>query len=292
MFFLDNESEFLHEFYMKFSRYKNYFYNRHEINHKYFNVFLQDVFYEIFLRFKNYFYNRHEIDHKYFNVFLQNESCDIDMLYKKYLLNFHYNSKNPCCNFNFKQLSPIINLKNIMKIATLAYKHECIIKWFEPIELCTEYDEIGYGFKALNSKPTLEIKKLKDEVAFMYALKLTEENKYSLVFEYTVKNNPIIRFSADSDSTCQSVKPYTNNIIITAPHHGSKANQNVYEHIKGNDIIWVRSDRKSSQRPCSAFKNQQKRYCLACRNKNFIRELQFKYLFKKWWHIKGNRCRC
>jgi hypothetical protein len=235
------------------------------------------------------------LDYIYHDAFLFQEREFIYMLFKEYLCyehDFHYNRKKPFGSLNFKQLSPIINLKNIMKIATLAYKHDCIIKWFEPIESGTEYNKIDYGFKALNSKPTLKIKKLKDVVAFMYALKLTEENKYSLVFEYTVKNNPIIRFSADSDSTCQSVKPYTNNIIITAPHHGSEANQNVYKDIEGNDIIWVRSDRKSSQRPCSAFKNQQKRYCLACRNKNFKRELQFKYLFKKWWHIKGNRCRC
>ena len=102
----------------------------------------------------------------------------------------------------------------------------------------------------------------------------------------------VVRFSADSDCACQSVASYTNNIIITALHHGSEANQNVYNDIQGNDIIWVRSDRKSSTRPCTSFKNQANRYCLACRNHNFKTELHFEYRGNHWQNITENQCNC
>ena len=104
---------------------------------------------------------------------------------------------------------------------------------------------------------------------------------------------PIIRFSADSDCTCQSMV-YKNSIIITAPHHGSEANSNVYQCIKGNDIIWVRSDRKSRIRPCDTFKKLASKYCLACANRNAKSEISFRYnrMQKKWIHLSGMHCNC
>ena len=192
---------------------------------------------------------------------------------------------------NFKQLSLLIKLKNIEDIAKLAYDRDCLIRWFQPMDACTN-SKVDYGFTALNSKETHQIKKIKGVKEFIYALTLSAENKYSLAFEYSEDNTPIIRFSADSDSTCQSVNPYTNNIIITAPHHGSEANKIVYNTIKGNDIIWVRSDCKSSKRPCDDFKRQANKYCLACRKKNIKEELRFEYNGNRWQHLKGNRCTC
>ena len=199
----------------------------------------------------------------------------------------------PHLRFSFKELSLLIKLKNIEEIAKLAYQRGCKIRWFEPVDGCVK-NYIDYGFTALNSKETHQIKKLKGVQEFMYALTLTAENKYSLVFEYAEGSTPIVRFSADSDCTCQSVSPYPNNIIITAPHHGSEANQNVYNQIRGNDIIWVRSDRKSRKRPCAAFKSQANRYCLACRNRNFRAELHFEFEYKEnsWQHKTGNSCTC
>lgn len=214
-------------------------------------------------------------------------------MYIKYMDMYRYRLYEflPYCRFNFKKLSLLIKLNNIAEIANKAYEAGCIIRWFEPIDGCTN-NVISYGFTALNSIETNKIKKLKGVQEFIYALILTAENKYSLVFEYIKNNIPIVRFSADSDSTCQSVTPYKNNIIITAPHHGSEANQKVYKTIQGDDIIWVRSDYKSKTRPCSDFKNQQNRYCLACRNKNFKSELCFEYYGNTWLCRKGNKCNC
>lgn len=215
-------------------------------------------------------------------------------MYMKYLDYAHYDMRHEFWTYyrlNFKELSLLIKLRNIEKIAKLVYDQGCLIRWFEPIDGCVNI-VIDYGFTALNSHTTHQIKKLKGVQEFIYALTLTAENKCSLVFEYAEAGVPVVRFSADSDCACQSVASYTNNIIITAPHHGSEANQNVYNDIQGNDIIWVRSDRKSSARPCASFKNQANRYCTACRNHNFKTELRFEYRGKHWQNITGNKCNC
>lgn len=225
-------------------------------------------------------------------------SCDeFEDNISMYIKYWNYTHRNiqyefwPFDMLNFKALSLLIKLKNIEEIAKLAYERGCFIRWFQPIDACTN-NEVDYGFTALNSIETYQIKRIKGVKEFIYALTLSAENKYSLVFEYSEKNTPIVRFSADSDSTCQSVKPYINNIIITAPHHGSEANKIVYNTIQGSDIIWVRSDRKSSKRPCADFKSQPNKYCLACRNRNFKRELHFEFQGNSWQHIKGNSCTC
>ena len=186
-----------------------------------------------------------------------------------------------------------LKLENILSIATLAKQHNCTIRWFEPSSSCLK-EEIDHGFISLNSSWTCSIRMPKSGMAYMYLLSLTKENKYSLVFEYTKNGVPIIRFSADSDSTCQSIFPYPGNIIVTAPHHGSAANANVYKTIRGNDLIWVRSDKQTKLRPCLAFKNCNNKYCLACKTNNFISEICFIYnpALKKWDCVKGEQCRC
>ena len=180
-----------------------------------------------------------------------------------------------------------------MLIFEFARYRGCTIRWFEPTSTCSE-NVISHGFMALNASEIFKIKKLKNYLAYYYALTLTRENKYSLVFEYSKNSVPIIRFSADSNSTCQSESPYKKNIIVTAPHHGSCANSVVYRRIKGNDIIWVRSDERSYERPCPEFKNQPSKYCLACDKYNFLSEICFEYSpwDQKWHHIHGEQCRC
>lgn len=188
------------------------------------------------------------------------------------------------CNFK---------LKKILDIATLAIRHGCRIRWFEPLSSCTN-GAIDYGFVPLNSREMCYVKKPKSGMAYMYLLTLTKENEHSLVFEYTKDGTPIIRFSADSNCISQSAPPYSEDIIVTAPHHGSPANANVYDAIRGNDIIWVRSDKLRSDRPCPEFKKRNKKYCLTCKKYNFTTEICFEYdpLLKKWDYVRGEQCRC
>lgn len=192
--------------------------------------------------------------------------------------------------------SPEIMFDNIMDIALLAHDRNCTIKWFEPTQCKIIYNSVPEsGFFEINSTLKHTIQHIKDTVvAFAMVLHLSSENKHSLVFEYFKNHIPIIRFSADSDYPCQS-NFYRENIIVTAPHHGSKHNANVYGAIQGDDIIWVRSDRISSQgRPCYEFKTMKNKYCLACDKYNFVSEICFEYnpWDKHWRHVCGEQCRC
>ncbi len=188
--------------------------------------------------------------------------------------------------------SLLLAIDRIIKIAGLAYQKGCKIKWFNPVDFCI-CKKVGYGFVALNSNEMSCVQKPRNAQGFALLCLLTVVNEYSLVFEYLKGNNPILRFSADSDCTCQSV-PYNENIIVTAPHHGSDANTIVYKQLVGDNIIWVRSDRKSGKRPCCYFKCLNIKYCLACKKYNFISEICFEYntLNKQWVHIKGTQCMC
>ena len=192
----------------------------------------------------------------------------------------------------------LIKIDRIIEIANLAYKRNCTIKWFEPIHGCTKYHKRRSNFIALNSTLKRQVNSIKDQQAFAFALFLTEVNQYSLVFEYCDKESPIIRFSADSDCTCQST--LYNGAIVTAPHHGSEANAIVYKQLKGDNIIWVRSDalNKTQGRPCGMFKSRKKnkKYCLACKHRtpNKKREVCFEYdnLIQQWRLIHGYSCIC
>lgn len=202
---------------------------------------------------------------------------------------FYFFSKFSC------KASPVIfQLDKIIQIAALAYQKGCKILWFEPLNFFVKKD-IAYGFKALNSQKIATVKKIKKDLnLFFYLLKLTVENEYSLIFEFLHNGKPIVRFSADSGLTYQSDNPYSQNIIITAPHHGSDANACVYKNIKGKDIVWVRSDRKSSKRPCIEFKSLNEKYCLACYTTGLKKEICFEYdnSLKKWNYQSGYKCKC
>lgn len=186
-------------------------------------------------------------------------------------------------------------MENIIEIAMLAHQHKCRIRWFEPTDDRGNIIEI-YGFVPLNSQELCRVWRFRNSLAFMHALTLSKENKNSLAFEYVKDNVPVIRFSADSRCIAQSVRPYTGNIIVTAPHHGSRANDEVYDNIQGDNIIWVRSDSPSRQgkRPSDKFKSLKDKYCLACKKYNFISEICFEYEpWPKLWHyVRGERCRC
>lgn len=186
-----------------------------------------------------------------------------------------------------------INLNRIIKIAGLAYKKGSKIRWFKPENRNPSIQKPNYNFKPLNSKEFIRIDRVLAK-NFFKLLYLTNENKYSMVFEFIKDNKPIITFSADSDFSFTNGLSYQNNIIVTAPHHGAESNRIVYNKITGNDIIWVRSDRKSKERPCNDFKNLNDKYCLACSTKNHKGEVCFEFDSKinTWIWKKGLKCKC
>lgn len=189
-----------------------------------------------------------------------------------------------------------IKFDRIIKIAELAYKSCGIVRWFEPNNQCSK-SKVGDNFILLNAGEIAYVRRIDSPMLLAFALSLTVENEYSLILEYLHNDIPVVRFSADSNLSCQSQRPYSNCIIVTAPHHGAKTNRDVYTDIKGNDIIWVRSDavNRTQGRPCQKFKKQNQKYCLSCIHRNpVISEICFEYdsSSKKWIHRYGEPCVC
>lgn len=188
----------------------------------------------------------------------------------------------------------------IIDIVKLAHTNNCKIRWFQSWgDRCTFYSidsnicsnlPSNISFKALNSLPINNIPLLKSVGNVIKAIYLTTVNEFSLAFEFYCNDIPVVRFSADSGCTCQE-QQYVKDIIITAPHHGSDnpKNVNVYNSIKGNNIIWVRTYHHTINTPSPEFKNRQYRYCLKCNNNKS--EIIFEYQNNKWNIIKGIKCK-
>lgn len=183
------------------------------------------------------------------------------------------------------------NIDRILEIAKLSYEKGVAIKWFFPDD---SGDTLINNFKPVNCKHLLKMKRISaDNLTFFYQLAyLTSENKHSLVFEYHIENIPRILFTADSNISIAN--PYANQILVTAPHHGSHSNKQVYENIKGGDIIWIRSDRPSFTRPCQDFLKMKNKYCLSCTKKHSIQKEQLIFTFNngQWTRVKGQKCNC
>jgi len=182
-------------------------------------------------------------------------------------------------------------ISRILQIAKLAYNKGVAIKWFFPD--CNGGSVIN-NFKPINCKHLLVMKGMKNQnlISFFQLAFITSENKHSLVFEYLIDRIPRILFTADS--LISITIPYSHQIIVTAPHHGSHSNSQVYNNVKGEDLIWVRSDRPSFTRPCDNFLNLNTKYCLSCTKKHPVQrgKIIFKFNNGKWNNCKGQLCKC
>ena len=184
-----------------------------------------------------------------------------------------------------------INLDNIIQVAGLAYSSGIHIRWFLPQN--TIENEIHGNFIALNSREIVYIHKIRNNNLAMFKkmCELSIENKYSLVFHYQFENEPVILFTGDSDLSFTSLLSYKNNIIITAPHHGSESNSIVYSKISSPRNIFIRSGGTSTQLPGNTFEEQSNKVCNICRkNKWPYIKTEIIYHNNQWITKCGYQC--
>ncbi len=142
------------------------------------------------------------------------------------------------------------------------------IRWFK---FQNKLIHNNYGYK-LYSENALETgTSIYDEKLFFNLLHMTtlsKINQHSLVFKFDDAQYPNILYTADSDLNFTST-PITlvDNSIVTAPHHGSDANDIAYSKISGNNLTFVRSESFKVKRLSKEYKKQTKRFCTVCRNK-------------------------
>ena len=189
-------------------------------------------------------------------------------------------------------LEALKSAERIRLIAIKAYNRGIPVRWFK-------YDITNPGggyvwLKPLNSCEIYTVYPLK-ESQFLMALALSVLNKESLVFSAPPPNAGTgVIFTADSDLDGVTLPQWINDeTIITAPHHGSKHNKNVYNKIN-QPVIWVRSDSKSGSRPCSEYINANgQKFCTICKNTSQKQAIYFRETFKHWkaYHCKPCICK-
>ncbi|MEN6320754.1 MAG: MBL fold metallo-hydrolase [Syntrophaceae bacterium] len=156
--------------------------------------------------------------------------------------------------------------ERIIKIIEHAYNKGCCIRFFEYNHACQSNQAAvdNTAFKPLNCREMDQIKRYPTLARSLY---LTVVNRQSLVFQYSSPKGCHVLFTAESDLSFQNEKPLKFNYptIVTAPHHGSADNKEVYGVIQGESLTWVRSDFRYEKRPCTEYIQQKIRYCTICR---------------------------
>jgi hypothetical protein len=185
----------------------------------------------------------------------------------------------------------------IRKIALAAYNMGASIRWFE-------YDRknnSGGNPGCLVPLNACEVHQI--PVRRLSALKyiaLTTSNKQSLVFLSPADDKePAVLFTADSDLRFSQSICWTDGMIVTAPHHGSEANKDAYVRFAketGNalDVIWVRSDGRSKDRPGGSYLNVHGcRFCTLCRGSNLGKQdVPLIVNQGRWMPYSTRRCCC
>ncbi|MBO1582764.1 MBL fold metallo-hydrolase [Bacillus sp. XF8] len=194
-------------------------------------------------------------------------------------------------------LDAITSAKRIRNIAIAAYYKGVKIRWFEFNENYCNGGNPGI-LEPINSREILSIPPYRPSV--LEYIKLTKANKESLVFISPCTNNiPAVLFSADSDFSFNQTIHWSDRMLITAPHHGSESNKNVYKkyHTEAGefvDIKWVRSDGKYKKRPGNSYLSLDNNcYCTLCRNgKNIKVPIMFLEQLGKWEPKNSTTCNC
>ncbi len=193
----------------------------------------------------------------------------------------------------------IINFEEKYKndIGSLTKKHN--IRWFEYLEEpnFTEVFKERYftGLNCEEIKDDYNFKKIKD----VYKL-LTPINVESLVFSYKKEGDTSILFTGDSNLECikdtKLLEIIKESSLITAPHHGSKDNKDVYKLFSKENKFFVRSDSKSKYRPCKEYIHFGKKYCTVCNypEDDIHKKIKLEFIGGVWSinDEENLRCKC
>ena len=177
----------------------------------------------------------------------------------------------------------------ILKIIKLARRKNIRIRFFKPLDY--EVNNVcDFGFVAKNSEEVNSVPVLNSITQLAMAIKLSAENKYSLVFEYR-QDEPRILFTADSDLyfVQQNGIHYNGSMVITAPHHGSDSNASAYDKIQADNPFYIRTfyNKKHSIKAFLALQNCQK-YCVRCCHQE--QEVVFEWNNDSWYNVSGHSC--
>lgn len=190
----------------------------------------------------------------------------------------------------------------IREIAIEAYHRGIKVRWFEYNAACPSGGEAF--LIPVNSREQNHVWPLRETL--LDCLALTVSNRESLVFwSPGFEQTPGVLFTADSDLNCVNLESYNlRDSLITAPHHGSENNRNVYEIVNtaagdySNSLRWVRSDGRYRSRPGGTYLDipSGRRFCTLCRHVSVEssqkQRLHFFVRRGSWNRCQTRECSC
>ena len=190
---------------------------------------------------------------------------------------------------------------NLIREITIAACHAgSSIKWFDYIgnRPVHAFGGLSDLLVPVNAFEVARIKRPRRS-ALRYIL-LTLQNQQSLVFmSPNEEEKPGALFTADSDlSFCQQIQ-WHDRMIITSPHHGSEANKEAYVRLSNEakgieDVVWVRSDRRSISRPGKSYLTSSgRKYCTWCRHSKLPKQdVWLELAHNTWKAVHTRKCQC
>ena len=170
-------------------------------------------------------------------------------------------------------LTSVIDAASRIRAIALAAFHRGIpVQWFEFV--CSGRRDRSMRLRAINARKMAQVRPYRGKASCQFAL--TVSNKESLVFwAPRTEQNPGVLFTADSDLATAALPSEPSELsgaIVTAPHHGSEANNAAYRAVGAragdysSSITWVRSDGRYRGRPGSTYLGLNgQRLCTLCR---------------------------
>jgi len=190
---------------------------------------------------------------------------------------------------------------NLIREITIAACHAgSPIKWFDYIgnRPMHAFGGLSDLLVPVNAVEVARIKRPRRS-ALRYVL-LTIQNEQSLVFmSPNDEEKPGALFTADSDLSFYQQIQWHDRMIITSPHHGSEANKKAYVRFSNEargieDVVWVRSDRKSNSRPGKSYVTSSgRKYCTWCRHSKLPKQdVRLELAHNAWRSVGTQKCQC
>lgn len=185
----------------------------------------------------------------------------------------------------------------IREISLAAYRTGALIRWFK-YDRASSNGGIPGVLVPLNACEVLHLRRYRWSA--LKFLALTTSNKQSLVFLSPANGEePAVLFTADSDLSFSQTIPWSDGMIITAPHHGSEDNNYAYgrfarETANNLDVIWVRSDGRFKARPGNSYLTVRgSRFCTLCRGSKYPKQdVRLRVVAQRWKPIFTRKCCC
>ncbi len=155
--------------------------------------------------------------------------------------------------------------ERIKRITLAAHDRGCRVRWFD-FELFRSQNKPEGGELFLGPVNAVELAAptpRKPNALRFLALSLA--NKRSLVFSSPADGaRSDVLFCADSNLAFE-LPALSEDLLFTAPHHGSEANAGAYARVKHlSGRVVVRSDANYSQRPGNTYRCEPRAYCTIC----------------------------